>query len=183
MGQPKHILVVDDDGDVRDVLVEILQNDNYRVSSVANGALMRDFLETDDAVDCVVLDALMPGESSISLAHHLKEVGTPLVMISGSHDAMEYAEKNGLQLLRKPFHTQELYSALNTALASGEFGHERRVIILSCADLCIYRITMCRRGLNWSCDGHGLVDRARARDVDRARARDEVESYFGGPHS
>ena len=61
--------------------------------------------------------------------------------------------------------------------------HKRRVIILSCADLCIYRITMCRRGLNWSCDGHGLVDRARARDVDRARARDEVESYFGGPHS
>ena len=43
MGQPKHILVVDDDGDVRDVLVEIPQNDNYRVSSVANGALMRDF--------------------------------------------------------------------------------------------------------------------------------------------
>jgi PleD family two-component response regulator len=37
------ILVVDDDGDVRDVLVEIPQNDNYRVSSVANGALMRDF--------------------------------------------------------------------------------------------------------------------------------------------
>jgi DNA-binding NtrC family response regulator len=122
MGQPKHILVVDDDGDVRDVLVEILQNDYYRVSSVANSALMRDFLETDDAVDCVVLDALMPGESSISLALHLKEVGIPLVMISGSHDAMEYAEKNGLQLLRKPFHTQELYSALNTALASGEFG-------------------------------------------------------------
>ena len=92
MGQPKHILVVDDDGDVRDVLVEILQNDNYRVSSVANGALMRDFLETDDAVDCVVLDALMPGETSISLALHLKEVSIPLVMISGSHDAMEYAD-------------------------------------------------------------------------------------------
>jgi two-component system OmpR family response regulator len=64
MGQPKHILVVDDEGDVRDVLVEILQKDNYRVSSVANGALMRDFLGTDDAVDCVVLDSLMPGESS-----------------------------------------------------------------------------------------------------------------------
>jgi two-component system, OmpR family, response regulator len=61
MGQPKHILVVDDDRDVRDVLVEILQNDNYRVSSVANGAWMRDFLETDDAVDCVVIDTLMPG--------------------------------------------------------------------------------------------------------------------------
>ena len=64
----------------------------------------------------------MPGESSISLALHLKEFGIPLVMISGSHDAMEYAEKNGLQLLRKPFHTQELYSALNAALARGEFG-------------------------------------------------------------
>jgi FixJ family two-component response regulator len=65
---------------------------------------------------------LMPGEASISLALRLKETCIPVVMISGSHDAMEYAERNDLQLLRKPFHTQELYNAINTALASGEFG-------------------------------------------------------------
>jgi two-component system, OmpR family, response regulator len=122
MGHPKHILVVDDDGDVRNVIVEILKDHNYRVSSVADGASMVDFLEIGDAVDCVVLDAIMPGEPSISLALRLKETRIPVVMISGSYDAMQYAEKNDLQLLRKPFGTQELYNAINTALASGEFG-------------------------------------------------------------
>jgi len=90
-GRSKHILVVDDNGDVRDVIVDILQEQNYRVSSATGGSVMRDFLETGDTVDCVILDALMPGEASASLALHLKERGIPVVMISGSHDAMKYA--------------------------------------------------------------------------------------------
>jgi two-component system, OmpR family, response regulator len=122
MGQAKHILVVDDDGDVRDVIVDVLRHYHYRVSSVSGGASMRDFLTAGDSVDCVILDALMPGEANISLLLHLKDVGIPVVVISGSPDAMERAEEYNLQLLRKPFHTQELYDAVNTALASGEFG-------------------------------------------------------------
>jgi len=43
-------------------------------------------------------------------------------MISGSLDPMKDAADHGLQLLRKPFRPQELYSAVNMALASGEFG-------------------------------------------------------------
>jgi two-component system OmpR family response regulator len=122
MSQPKHILVVDDNGDVRDVIVAILESHNFRVSYAASGSLMREFLQSADPVDCVVLDALMPGEGNISLVLHLKEVGLPVVVISGSHDAMERAEEYNLQLLRKPFHAQELFDAVNTALASGEFG-------------------------------------------------------------
>ena len=122
LSQSKHILVVEDNADVRDVIVGILENYNFRVSSAADGFSMRDFLQTGDPVDCVVLDALMPGEANISLALHLKEVGLPVVVISGSHDAMERAEECSLQLLRKPFHAQELYDAVNAALASGEFG-------------------------------------------------------------
>lgn len=122
MGQSKHILVVDDNGDVREVIVDILQEQNYRVSTASSGSVMRDFLKTGDAVDCVILDALMPGEASASLALHLKEGGIPVVMISGSPEAIKYAADNGLQLLAKPFRSQELYSAVNTALASGDFG-------------------------------------------------------------
>ena len=122
MSQSKHILVVDDNADVRDVIVDTLQEHSYRVSAASSGSMMRDFLETDDTVDCVILDALMPGEVSASLALHLKERGIPVVMISGSLDATKDAADNGLQLLRKPFRSQELYSAVNTALASGEFG-------------------------------------------------------------
>ena len=75
MGRLKHILVVDDNGDVRDVIVASLQIHNYRASSAPSGSVMRDFLETGDTVDCVILDALMPGEASASLALHLKERG------------------------------------------------------------------------------------------------------------
>ena len=65
MGQSKHILVVDDNGDVREVIVDVLQEQNYRVSTASSGSVMRDFLETGDAVDCVVLDALMPGRQAL----------------------------------------------------------------------------------------------------------------------
>jgi len=40
--------------------------------------MMRDFLETGDTVDSVILDALMPGEVSASLALHLKKHGIPV---------------------------------------------------------------------------------------------------------
>ena len=119
MGQPKHILVVDDDGDVRDVIVALLEENNFLVSSAASGSLMRDFLQTADPVDCVGLDALMPGEGGISLALHLKEVGLPVVMISGSPEAIERAVEDDRQLLRKPFRAKELYDAINTALSGG----------------------------------------------------------------
>lgn len=72
MGQSNHILVVDDNGDVRDVIVASLQAHGCRISSAPGGSVMRDFPETDDTVDCVILDALMPGEASASLALHLK---------------------------------------------------------------------------------------------------------------
>ena len=122
MGQRTHILVVDDTDDVRNVIVNLLQEHYYRVSAASRGSAMRDFLETDDAVDCVILDVLMPGEANASLVLYLKERKIPVVMISGSPEAMKYAADNGLQLLQKPFRSQDLYSSVNTALASGEFG-------------------------------------------------------------
>jgi DNA-binding response OmpR family regulator len=122
MGQLKHILVVDDNRDVRDVIVDTLQEQHFRVSTASSGSTMRDFLDTGDMVDCVILDVLTPGEASASLVLHLKERGIALVTISGSPWAVKYAEDNGLQLLRKPFGSHELYSAVSVALASGEFG-------------------------------------------------------------
>jgi CheY-like chemotaxis protein len=48
MGQSKHIVVVDDNRDVRDVIVDTLQEHNHRVSAATGGSVMRDFLETGD---------------------------------------------------------------------------------------------------------------------------------------
>jgi DNA-binding NtrC family response regulator len=121
MDRPKHILVVDDDGDVLDVIAATLEDRGYRVSTATNAVELRAFLEAD-GVDAVVLDGSMYGESSASLAAHLKDLQLPLVMISGEPGKIEAAEKGNLQLLRKPFRANELFDALNKAFASGVFG-------------------------------------------------------------
>jgi CheY-like chemotaxis protein len=86
---PKLILVVDDDGDIRHVIADLLLEAGYRVSVAADGDTMRAFLHTGDPVDVIVLDALMPGEQSFSLALHAKELGIRLVMISGDPEVMK----------------------------------------------------------------------------------------------
>ena len=122
MSNAKHILVVDDDGDVRDVLVAMLEDHGHRVSSATDGKSMRDFLSRDDTVDAVILDALMPGEASSALALHAKDLRLPVVLISGSPEAIQFALENDLQLLEKPFRMPELFDALDSAIESGEFG-------------------------------------------------------------
>ena len=83
---------------------------------------MRDFQRTDDRVDAIVLDAVTPAENGASLALHAKDLRLPVVMISGSPEIISFAAEHGLQLLRKPFRAEELYTALDKALSSGEFG-------------------------------------------------------------
>jgi DNA-binding NtrC family response regulator len=104
----KHIVVVDDDASVSDVIVAMLE-DEYEVSTAEHGAALRALLEAaPGGVDAVVLDGSMRGEVSASLADHLKELRLPLIMISGDPTKMEAAAKGNLQLLWKPFTHQEL---------------------------------------------------------------------------
>src|ERR1044072_2521097 len=119
---PKHILVVDDDDAAREVIVAILNQFKYRVSSASNGVQMRDFLATGNPVDCVVLDALMPGEQNSSLAPHLQSLGLRVVVISGSTEAIKLAEENCLQFLQKPFRVQELLEVIEIAFSSAHSG-------------------------------------------------------------
>jgi two-component system, OmpR family, lantibiotic biosynthesis response regulator NisR/SpaR len=118
----KHILVVDDDHDVLDVITEMLRQHGDRVSAAVGGESMRAALDASDSVDAVVLDALMPGESSHDLALYAKRLQLPVVMISGSPDSMQFAIEHCLQLLEKPFQMQQLFDALEQAIGSGVFG-------------------------------------------------------------
>ena len=119
---PKHILAVDDNEGVRDVIALMLEEGGYRVTVASDGLSMRETLQRDDPVDAIVLDALMPGDQSAALARHARDLNIPVVMISGSHDKIIFAVDNGLQLLRKPFRYQELIDALNLAFESGDAG-------------------------------------------------------------
>ena len=118
-----HILVVDDDGDVRLVLVEMLLDAGFKVTPADSGLAMRGILARENpGIDAVVLDCLMPGEPSAELALHAKGLRLPVVMISGHFETMQFAEENGLQLLRKPFRMVDLLNAIDEATRSGEFG-------------------------------------------------------------
>jgi DNA-binding NtrC family response regulator len=121
MGQskPKHILFVEDYDPVRELIANMVKDRGYRVSTVPSGASI---LRTDNRVDAIVLNAVTPGECGASLAGHAKDLGLPVVMISGSNDEISFAAEHGLQLLPKPFQTEALYGALDRALSSGEFG-------------------------------------------------------------
>jgi len=122
VGKKKHVLVVDHSGGVREVLQSMLESADYRVTVAAAGKSMRDFLDVGEAVDLVILDASVPGDLGISLASHLKGLRMPMVMVSGNPPMMEFAIKNRLQLLEKPFRKDALIAAVEKAFSSGEFG-------------------------------------------------------------
>ena len=120
-----HVLVVDDDGDVLAVIVEMLRVSGFTVTAADSGVAMREILADKKAflaVDAVVLDCLLPGEPSAQLALHAKSLRLPVVMVSGSIESMTFAHEHGLQLLPKPFRMPELLAAINEAIDSGEFG-------------------------------------------------------------
>jgi DNA-binding response OmpR family regulator len=121
----KRILIVEDDESVRSTLVSMLEDGGYDVSFVDGGAAMRIFMEGEVLVDLVVLDALMPGEKSASLAFFIGELGLPLIMISGSPSEIERAHKKRLQMLEKPFGQAALLEAVEAAFRFGAKSGQR----------------------------------------------------------
>jgi two-component system OmpR family response regulator len=122
MAKPKHIVVADDEEGVRFILAEILSEAGYRVSTAGNGEALRKIVAGSDRVDLVVLDAVMPGERSRTLAAHLRDLRIFVVAISGHPVVMKLALDRDLQLLEKPFRAIALEAAIEEALVSGKYG-------------------------------------------------------------
>jgi DNA-binding NtrC family response regulator len=118
----KHIIVADDDEGVRTILAEVLSESGHRVSVASNSEAVREIVGGDDPVDLVVLDSLMPGEDTRSLAAHLGNLRIPVVAMSGHPRRMRSAFEGGLQLLEKPFRVEALEAAIEEAFASGKYG-------------------------------------------------------------
>ncbi|KQP49250.1 response regulator [Pseudorhodoferax sp. Leaf274] len=114
-----HILVVDDDPAVRELLLEYLAANELRVSAVASGAAMLELLDRE-AIDLVLLDLKMPGEDGMQLARALRErAGIPIVLLTGK--AEEADRVMGLELgaddyVTKPFSPRELLARIRAVL-------------------------------------------------------------------
>lgn len=79
-----HILVVDDDRDIRELIVDYLVKSGYRASGAANGKEMRVVLDKQH-IDLVVLDVMMPGDDGLTLCRQLrsgKHKDLPILMLT-----------------------------------------------------------------------------------------------------
>jgi two-component system OmpR family response regulator len=66
-----HILIVDDDREIRELVAGYLKKNGLRVTAVADGRHMRAFLEADSA-DLIVLDLMMPGDDGLVLCREVR---------------------------------------------------------------------------------------------------------------
>jgi DNA-binding response OmpR family regulator len=114
-----HILVVDDDPQIRKLLEEYLTENELRVSVALNGKDMSQIL-ADEAIDLVILDLRLAGEDGMAIARSLRDKSAiPIVMLTGVRD--EADRVMGLELgaddyLTKPFSPRELLARIRTVL-------------------------------------------------------------------
>ena len=119
----RHLLVVDDDDRIRDLLREFLVRAGFRVTGAADAAAAWRLIETLD-FDLMVLDVMMPGEDGLSLARRLRartdQPGrTPVLMLTARGEASDRIE--GLvagvdDYLAKPFEPRELLLRIEAIL-------------------------------------------------------------------
>lgn len=114
-----HILVIDDDPDIRELVVEYLGKNNMRVSDAGSGREMFELFDSQ-AIDLVLLDLKLPGEDGMQLARTLRERATvPIVLLTGCNE--EADRVMGLELgaddyVTKPFSPRELLARVRAVL-------------------------------------------------------------------
>ncbi len=119
--QVRRVLVVEDDRDVRELVVELLQGLGYVTLAAESGPRALALLDAATAVDVVVSDVLMPdGMSGFQLAREIRRrlPGLAVVLTSGMTGLSAAAEdsRQELPILRKPYRSDDLVRAIEAAL-------------------------------------------------------------------
>ncbi len=119
----KHILIVDDDQDIRTLLAEYLERNGFRVSALPDGRELMRMLE-ERAVDLVVLDLMMPGPDGLSICRDLRARSRmPVLMLSARGEDVDRIvglEMGADDYLAKPFHPRELLARIRAILGRAQ---------------------------------------------------------------
>ncbi len=126
-----HILIVDDDDRIRDLVKEYLNQNNYLVSTAKDS---NDAIEKTKIIkfDLIVLDIMMPGKTGLEFTHeHKNKINTPILLLTAKGEPSERIE--GLELgaddyLTKPFEPKELILRINNILTKTKSLEIKRII-------------------------------------------------------
>lgn len=119
LSNPSHVLTVDDDPAIRELIAGYLIENDLRVTTASNGAEMMTAL-AEHAIDLVILDLRMPGEDGMHLARSLRSRSSlPIIIVSGKLDEADRVmalELGADDYLTKPFSPRELLARIRTVL-------------------------------------------------------------------
>ena len=119
----KHILVVDDDQEIRTLLAEYLERNGYRVSMLPDGRDLTRVLE-ERAIDLLVLDLMLPGVDGLTLCRELRTKSRLPVLILSARgedvDRIVGLEMGADDYLAKPFHPRELLARIRAILSRAQ---------------------------------------------------------------
>jgi len=121
MDETPHILVVDDHREIRELLARYLAKSGFRVSTAESAAAARRRLQAE-AIDLVVLDVMMPGESGLALTRSLRDTPEPhvpvllLTAMAEPEDRVNGLEHGADDYLVKPFEPRELVLRIRNIL-------------------------------------------------------------------
>jgi two-component system OmpR family response regulator len=114
-----HILVVDDEHEVCNLVQEYLSSEGYRVSTAYDGAGMRRVM-AQSPVDLVTLDLMLPGEDGLTLARWLRENSSVgIIMLTGRGEMVDHIvglEMGADYYVPKPYHQRQLLAAVRSVL-------------------------------------------------------------------
>ncbi|MGZ8312845.1 MAG: response regulator [Allosphingosinicella sp.] len=125
MDQEAHILVVDDDSQVRTLIGQFLRENGYRVTGARDGREMRETL-AGAVIDLIILDLMLPGTSGIDLCRELrKSSSVPVIMLTAKGDDTDRIvglEVGADDYLPKPFNPRELLARIRAVLRRAAAG-------------------------------------------------------------
>jgi DNA-binding response OmpR family regulator len=116
---PPHVLVVDDDPAIRELIAGYMSDNDIRATVAANGNEMTAALN-EFAIDLIILDLRMPGEDGMQIARRIREQSSlPIIVVSGRQDEADRVmalELGADDYMTKPFSSRELLARIRALL-------------------------------------------------------------------
>jgi two-component system OmpR family response regulator len=119
MDQAEHLLIVDDDTEILDLLGRYLTRNGYRVSTARDGSAMETVLDSA-RIDLIILDIMLPGRDGLDITRDLRtRSNVPIIMVTARGDETDRIvglEMGADDYLPKPFNPRELLARVKTVL-------------------------------------------------------------------